>query len=213
MLSGSKKTLIHLIKQNGAISINEIVQRTDLSKTSVREHLLQLERDGDIERDYVRSGRGRPGLKYRLTSNAERFFPSIESALFRKLLRYLKVEGHEELLQKFFETYWLERLQKAQSRMEASSKEDLSVRLSVLKAFLVEEGFMAEVDLDEMQNRITVRECNCPFREVVKETRLPCQLEAEFYQKLLHPGAERTAYLADGDFSCTYQIPLQREQV
>ena len=211
MLSGSKKTLIDLIKHNGSISINEIVAHTGLSKTSVREHLLQFERDGDIESDYVRSGRGRPGLIYRLTSKADRFFPSTEQELFQKLLRHLKDEGYEEILQSFFESYWTERLQKARARMNASSEDDLHARLSGLKAFLVEEGFMAELDVDEEQNRITVRECNCPFREVVKETRLPCQLEAEFYQKLLHPEAGRTTYIADGDFSCTYQMPLNRE--
>jgi predicted ArsR family transcriptional regulator len=212
MPADSKKTLIDLIKHNGTISVNDLVEHTGLSKTSVREHLLQLERDGEIERDYVRSGRGRPSLEFRLTSKAERFFPSAEVEMFRKLLRHLIEEGHEETLQNFFETYWQDRLQKAKIRMDTTSEKAPHARLYELQAFLVEEGFMAELEVDEEQNRITIRECNCPFREVVKETRLPCRLEEKFYQELLHPEAKRTAYIADGDFSCTYQVPLKQNQ-
>ncbi len=47
---------------------------------------------------------------------------------------------------------------------------------------------------------ITIRECNCPFLEVVKETTLPCRLEAEFYRRLFNSMIERTSYIAEGDY-------------
>jgi len=52
MYSGSKKKLLNIIKREGTISINETVEKMDLAKTTLREHLLQMERDGNIERQY-----------------------------------------------------------------------------------------------------------------------------------------------------------------
>ena len=211
MLTGSKKELINLIKRNGTISIDDAVERTNLAKTTLREHLLQLERDGYVERDYVRSGPGRPSLQFQITQKGNSLFPSSESALIKELLRYLKTKGDEETIEEFFKTFWDERIAKAKKRMDATSVSNLKKRVEVLMQMLEEEGFMPEFDIDKENNTLTVKECNCPFSEVVKETRLPCKLEAMFFKKLFNKDAERTAYIAEGDYSCTYNISVDEE--
>ncbi len=205
--SGSKKELIDLIKQKGTLSVDEAVTHTNLAKTTLREHFLQLERDGYIRRDYIRSGPGRPSLQYQITSRGHSLFPSSESELIRELLSYLKEQGEEKTIERFFETFWDERLQKAQNRMDNASDQSLQGRMSELMKYLEEEGFMPEFEMDEDNSSISIRECNCPFSEVIKETRLPCKLEAAFYQKLFEENVERTSYIAEGDYSCTYEIP------
>lgn len=92
--------------------------------------------------------------------------------------------------------------------MDEASENNLISRLSKLMGFLEEEGFMPEVDPGRKYGQVIIKECNCPFSEVVKETRLPCKLEAMFYQKLFGEEVERTSYIAEGDFSCTYEIPV-----
>jgi predicted ArsR family transcriptional regulator len=207
--TGPKKELLNLIKQKGTLSMGEAVIHTDLAKTTLREHLLQLERDGYIRREYIRSGPGRPGLQYQVTPKGHRLFPSSESELIRELLKYLKERGDEDTIEEFFESFWEERLKKAQSRMNEASDGDTKSRLGKLMSFLEEEGFMPELETDEQNGKVTIKECNCPFSEVVKETRLPCKLEAIFYQKLFEEEVVRTSYIAEGDFSCTYEIPLK----
>ena len=91
--------------------------------------------------------------------------------------------------------------------MDKSSKNDLNSRVEALTHMLEEEGFMPEFDLNEENETLTVKECNCPFSEVVKETQLPCKLEAMFYKKLFSEKAERTTHIASGDHACTYDIP------
>ncbi|MEL7832889.1 helix-turn-helix transcriptional regulator [Fodinibius sp. Rm-B-1B1-1] len=209
MFTGSKKQLLDLIKRKGTISIDEAVENTNLAKTTLREHFLQLERDGYIQRDYVRSGPGRPSLEYQLTQKGNSLFPSYESALIKELLNFLKSKGDEETIKEFFSAFWEERIEKAQYRMDQSSKKDLQARIETLTHMLEEEGFMPEFNLDEDTKSLTIKECNCPFSEVVKETRLPCKLEAMFYKKLFNDKAERTSHIAEGDFSCTYDIPIE----
>lgn len=208
MYTGSKKELFKLIKKNGTLSVDEAVQYTNLAKTTLREHFLQMERDGYINRNYVRSGPGRPSLQYQITPEGNRLFPSYESDLIRELLKYLKKQGEEHTIEKFFEVFWEERLQKARSRMDEESERNMKTRLDKLMGFLEEEGFMPEFKTDQENSKITIKECNCPFSEVIKETRLPCKLEAMFYQKLFDEQVERTSYIAEGDFSCTYEIPI-----
>lgn len=206
--TGSKKELLDLIKQKGTLSMDEAVTHTDLAKTTLREHFLKLERDGYMRREYIRSGPGRPSLQYQITPKGHRLFPSAESDLIRELLKFLKKKGDEKMIEQFFETFWEERLQKAKVRMNESGDDRLESRLKKLMGFLEEEGFMPEFKICDSGKKITVKECNCPFREVVKETRLPCKLEAMFYQKLFDEEIVRTFYIPDGDFSCTYEIPV-----
>jgi predicted ArsR family transcriptional regulator len=209
MFTGSKKEIIDLIKRSGTLSIDEAVEEMNLAKTTLREHFLQLERDGYVERDYIRSGPGRPSLQYQLTSKGNSLFPSSESKLIRNIIKYLKSKGSEHLVEDFFEDFWNQRLDEARDRIQESAAEDPESKIKVLMQMLEEEGFMPEFSMNESEQTLTVKECNCPFSEVVRETRLPCKLEELFYKKLFNERAERTSYIADGDYSCKYNIPLK----
>lgn len=213
MFTGSKKQLLDLIKRMGAISIDEAAKETDLAKTTLREHFLQLEKDGYIERSYVRSGPGRPSLEYRLTQKGNSLFPSSESALLKELLKFLKLKGEEATIEAFFQDFWEERIEEAERRMSQSSATDLATRVEALAQMLEEEGFMPEFNLDKESQTLTIKECNCPFSEVIKETRLPCKLEAMFYKKLFDERADRKTHIASGDHACTYNIPFGEENI
>lgn len=204
--TGSKKELLDQIKQKGTLSIEEAVSHTGLAKTTLREHFLQLERDGYVRHEYIRSGPGRPSLQYQITQKGNRLFPSSESELIRELLKFLKEQGDEHKIEQFFESFWAKRLIKVRDKMDDASKINMKLRLNKLKEFLEEEGFMPVIKLDLKDETITIKECNCPFSEVVKETRLPCKLEAMFYRKLFNKKVERVNYIPDGDFACTYEI-------
>jgi predicted ArsR family transcriptional regulator len=42
----------------------------------------------------------------------------------------------------------------------------------------------------------------------VKQTNLPCRLEAKFYGEIFDVAIERTGYLPDGDAACTYAVGI-----
>lgn len=209
IFSGSKKDLLHLIKQKGSLSIDDAVNETGLTKTTLREHFIMLERDGYISREYVRSGPGRPSLHYQMTAEGNQLFPSSESDMIRELLKFLKAQGEEKTIEAFFEEFWEQRLQKARRYMDEASEQHLHSRLDELMKVLEKEGFMPEYDIDDESQTLTIKECNCPFSEVVKETRLPCKLEAMFYQKIFDRAPNRTTHIADGDFACTYRFSMK----
>lgn len=201
LLDPSKLSLLDLLKQTGGLSVDALVERSPLSKTTIRQHLLWLEEQALIARAYHRVGRGRPQLVYELTAGGHELYPSQEGRVLRELLQFLLDEGHASLVQVFFERYWAERRKGFEERL-ASSGEG---KMAVLLKLLTEEGFMPEVT-ERTEGRLTLRECNCPFSQAVKATRLPCRLEAKFIQEVLGREATEVRLMPQGEPVCTYEL-------
>ena len=211
----SKSVILETIKRLGAAGMEQLVERTGLARTTLREHLALLERDGLVRREHLRRGPGRPALQYRLTRKGDERFPSEERELLGDLIRYLQYEGKEQFLQAFFESFWNKRANRACELMQvaAESKEtgpehggSLSPGLKALSDLLESEGFMPEIHRDEASGAVIIRECNCPFKSVVRETSLPCRLETKFYEKIFGQSVTRIAFIPDGDDACSYRI-------
>jgi predicted ArsR family transcriptional regulator len=205
--SDTKRDLLKLMKQQGTISLDDAEAATGLTRTTLREHLGQLERDGLVARSAKRQGRGRPSLRYNLTTDGEGLFPSRDNVLLGHLLAFLKQQGQEELIKAFFEQFWAVRLRDVEYRLSALDPGNQQGRLEVLEHLLREQGFMPEIRQDEAG--IVIRECNCPFPEAVKHTRLPCRLEAQFFEHIFGKHIARVAYIPDGSPACTYEFPHQ----
>ncbi len=204
--SETKRQLLVLLKRRGQLTLDEAEATLRLTRPTLREHLMQLERDGLVRRTIERRGRGRPRLLYRLTSAGEQLFPNRDGVLLGRLLAFLKEEGAEKLLRRFFERYWAERLRAARQRL--ASAQTPEARLVALRDFLEEEGFMPEIVVSGQ--RLELRECNCPFAETVRHTRLPCRLEARFLKQLLKREILQVTYMPDGYSACTYTFAESR---
>ncbi len=207
MVSGPKKQLLNLIKKNGEISLDEAITETGVTKTTLREHLSQLERDGYLTHHFVRYGPGRPSLRYRLTSKGHSFYPTREPELMRQFLVYLKENGQTGVIENFFREFWQKRLERVRRKLKDLPDDRPEARFNILLSVLEEEGFMP--DLIELEDgSVAIRECNCPFREVVKETDLPCRLEADFFKQVFDENTERSEYIPNGDYSCSYKVNM-----
>lgn len=206
MVSASKKELLDLIKRRGKISIDESVAETGLAKTTIREHFSQLENEGFIYRNVVRSGPGRPSLQYFLTNRGHSLYPSYEPELMRELIKFLKSNGEELLLEEFFEAFWDKRYKETERLFLEHAAVSEEEKMQVLMDMLEREGFMPAYELNKKNETAEIHECNCPFTEIVKETRLPCKLEKQFFERLFNKEVERTSYIPDGDHSCSYCI-------
>ncbi len=203
--SDTKRALLQLMKRRGEISLDDAVAATGYARTTLREHLTQLERDGLVRHRAERRGRGRPRLRYRITERGERLFPTRDGVLLRALLRFLQEKGFGDQIEAFFASFWEARIEEAEHRLRQAEREGGPARrLDALEALLREEGFMP--DVREAEGRLVVRECNCPFAEAVKQTRLPCRLEEAFYEAVFDGNVERVDYMPEGDAACTYVI-------
>lgn len=205
LLDGAKRSLLDAIKQRGPTSIDEATAQLSLAKTTVRQHLLQLERQGLVRRSYDKSGPGRPQVVFEISEVGQGLYPTQEPALLRELLEFLKKDGQVKAIERFFEGYWQRRRERFEELLAATRGRtaDTRARVDALVQLLESEGFMPRVSRGS-GGKIVVRECNCPFQEAVRATSLPCQLESEFIRWALKSGVERTEYIPDGESACTY---------
>jgi predicted ArsR family transcriptional regulator len=143
---------------------------------------------------------------YRLTPLAEQLFPGQEGSVFAEFLAYLKDRGDDALIESFFRSFWDDRLDEVERRLE-EPLETAGTRqiVEVLEDVLKENDFMPEISEDE--ERVVVSACNCPFAEIVGTTKLPCESEACFYD-VLFDRVERTRHIPDGDAACVYELPV-----
>lgn len=204
LLSESRLDIVNLTKARGELSIDEAVDQLGLAKTTIRQHFNRLEQLGLVERKSRRQGRGRPKLVYNLTETGERLFPSGDKDIARELVRFLVDRGDEDAVEEFFANYWERRKSEFKLRVDAAGARTTDERLEVLRELLAEQGFMPEID--QSGNETCIKECNCPFSETVKSTRLPCRLEAEFMQWVVGDSAERVEFIPDGATACTYSF-------
>ena len=204
--SETKRRLLELMKRRGEITLDDAMAVIDRARPTLRDHLNQMGRDGLVTRRTKKQGRGRPSMCYRMTSLAERLFPGREGPVFADFLSYLQEEGHADLIEAFFESFWDARLEEVRRRL-AGPLESADTRqiVEALEAVLREGGFMPRVQVKE--ECVVVEECNCPFAEIVDATDLPCQAEGCFYETLFDR-VERTRHIPEGDTACAYELPV-----
>jgi predicted ArsR family transcriptional regulator len=139
-----------------------------------------------------------------MSRRAKMLFPSRDGELMGSLLQFLREHGAEELVETFFEDYWDARTQAVKQKLREAAADDLEEKLEVLRSILEAEGFMPEIS--RRGGRVTIRECNCPFPESVKQTKLPCRLERAFFEALFGSALDRVSYIPEGNAACTYEI-------
>ena len=202
--SDTRRELLQIMKRKGSLSVDEAMEALGMARTTVRDHLLQLKEKGLLDRTAERKGRGRPSHRYEMTRRAKVLFPSRDGELMGRLVRFLKEQGAEALVQTFFETYWNDRTEAVKRKLQRVASDDIDDTVETLREILEEEGFMPKITRKE--NQVTIRECNCPFPESVKHTKIPCRLERQFYETLFEVEVDRVTYIPEGNAACSYEL-------
>jgi predicted ArsR family transcriptional regulator len=207
-LSLSQRCVLEHLKRAGATTIPALAGELSLNVETVRHHLRALEEHGYVERRGTRRPRpGRPEVVYALTSQAERLFPSREGEMLRGLAEYLQETGNASLIEEFFERWISARRPAALARVEGLRGE---AKLREVAAILAELGFMASADPAGDGGELHL--CNCPLRDLVQVSTVPCRMEVSFIRELLGEQLMRLAYIPAGDPSCSYRITPDAEQ-
>jgi DeoR family suf operon transcriptional repressor len=204
-LSQSQQRVLGRLKRTGATTIPALAGELALNVETVRHHLRALEGLGYVERQGTRRPRpGRPEVLYALTAQAERLFPSRQGEVLRDLADYLEATGNAELIDEFFDRWIASRRPAALARVEGLTGD---ARLREVAAIMSELGFMASAEVED-GGRLHL--CNCPLRDLVEVSKVPCRAEIGFIRELLGERLTRLAYIPAGDTSCSYRPAIGR---
>lgn len=199
----TRRKILLLLKKRGGMTNDELSGLLQITPMGVRQHLLSLEKKGIITYSTVRHGIGRPNFVYRLTENADKYFPTSYDRFALEILRDLEELDGRESVGRLFKRR-KQRILNKNKEMLGNGK-PTGEKVSILSEMLSNNGYIVEVANNG--NSHVLRQFNCPIKAVSQYFHEACDNELDMYRELLGPDVERKQCMAKGDLSCEYFIP------
>ncbi len=200
----TRNKIMQMLKTSGELTTKEITDQLGITGMAVRRHISILEKDNLIISTTVRLPMGRPAAVYRLTDEAEDYFPKKYHAVALDLLAELEGEAGENMVNRLFDLRKSTLMQRYESKM---ANKDLEHKVAVLSDIQNENGYMAT--WEKSGEEFILTEYNCPISQVANKYNHACHCELNLFESLLGAQVSRTDCLAKGDKKCVYRIRPQ----
>ncbi len=208
ILKQSRSAIIDLLKIKGAMSVEQLAQKLEVSKVCVRRHLDLLESDGLVAFEEERHERGRPRFIYRLTEKARCLFPQIYDEFAKEVL--VQIERHlgDDALQHVLGARADDLILDLKERLRG---QDFDERVKNLTKAISAKGYLA--DARKMKDgSYRLRQRNCPTESVAIAYPQVCEEELRVYREALGCEVVRECRIADGARTCEFRIVQLKNQ-
>lgn len=203
-LEEGDEQFLQRIHQSGGASVQELCNVAGVTATAVRQRLSRLQGLGLVERQVVRSGRGRPHHTYQLTDLGRRHLGDN----YAELAVLLWGELHE-IEEPAVRERVTNRVREALVRRYGAAVTSLSLvqRMEELSSSLASHGFRVEVD---SQGEMPIlRETNCPYQELAQRDPGICELEQQVFEQVLGTPLKLASCCRDGHSCCEFHaVPV-----
>lgn len=199
----TRKRIVLTLKKRGSLSVEDLSREVRITPMGVRQHLMVLVRNGVVEYSAKRNGVGRPGYRYRLTSDAENLFPKAYAEFSVEVLRDIETREGRERIDEIFRRR-KDRI--LNERIKGLPKETgLSGRLQALAEMLRQEGGIVEIE--ENGDVYYMRQFNCPLASIASVYEEACRYDRLLLEGLI--GAEVVQHhgASGGSSACVHIIP------
>lgn len=198
-----KYNILRALKHSGALSVHDLLKKVNLSYMGVKQHCIELERDGFLnkKRRAKLTGRGRPEQAYELTSNAENLFPQHVNVLTKEIIFALRQLYGTNAPEKILFTIQQNRIQSYREKISSMLLED---RIHDFIKLREKDGYF--VDFEGRKDGFTIREHHSPLQSLCQEFPFIMAFELQLYQKVLHPKAHRNEHQKI-PYKASYSIP------
>lgn len=197
-----REALLLALKKAGEARAEDLAAALGVTASAVRQQLDALQAEGLVTHREERGARGRPKYHYRLTRDAEGYFPKSYGDLTNELLGYV-TDAQPELVDAIFERRRRRRAAQARTRLEGKPFPE---QVAELARILDEDGYLAEFEaLPDGTFRVT--EHNCAVLDVAERYGEACASEISFLRDVLpEASVERVSHMIAGAHSCAYVI-------
>jgi predicted ArsR family transcriptional regulator len=201
----TRRAIVHLLKQEGALDAQTLAARLHVSTMAVRQHLYALQDERLVTYHEVPRPVGRPAKLWQLTPAADRLFPEAYAELTLSLLTSVM---------ETFGAAGLERLLDVRTRQQITAysqqltgQDTLQQRVEGLAAIRTDEGYMSEVQA-QADGSFLLIEKHCPICAAAVACTGLCGKELEVFQAVLGPHVvlERTEHMVVGARRCAYRV-------
>lgn len=197
------RKLIEHLKQQGPSTVKELQEALGLSANAVRHHLGALEKAGWLRQEARPLGRGRPAVRYALTTASEGLFPKRYPELLDAVLGQAQAEGLLERL--------LEGVAEGMAR-------ELRAKLAGLEGEARLQALLQHMDYGDMLGQLEeteaaweIRAYNCLYYATGQKFEPVCDLPPKVVTKATGLPAERPFCQRDGRRACHFLIAKRPE--
>jgi DeoR family suf operon transcriptional repressor len=207
---GQRGALLAQLKRAQPLTARELATRMGVSLNAVRHHLKELEAAGLLVYRREHRGVGAPAFSYRLSPAGEELFPRrYDEALSAMLGAVVERDGRDAAVA-MLESYFGLLAGRMRTELEGMPETE---RLGALARLLSEEGYMAEVQVQEKpagDTEVVLTEHNCPIPAIAGRFPEMCAAEARYLAEVLGAEVERTGHILSGCPACEYRVRLSR---
>ena len=201
----TRRTIVQLLKQEGALDANTLAQHLHISAMAVRQHLYALQDEQLVTYQEEPRPLGRPAKLWQLTPTAARLFPEAYAELTLNLLTSVAETFGKDGLERLLTLRSQQQIVSYQRQMPDDAP--LQKRLQALAALRTEEGYMADVR-QQADGSFLLCENHCPICVAATACTGLCTQELTVFQAVLGPEVvvERTEHLLAGARRCAYRV-------
>lgn len=202
----SQEQILYLLKTQGALTAQAVADAMLLTSMGARKQLLQLQQRGLVVVEDRPAGKGRPARFWLLSDAGHARFPDRHGELTAQLITLVRSSLGDAALDVLVSAREQQALAAYQQKLETA--QTLGQRLSLLVQARTDEGYMAELLVQE-QGWLLV-ENHCPICAAAQVCQGFCRSELQQFQQLFPEATvSRAEHLLDGGRRCVYQvIPL-----
>jgi predicted ArsR family transcriptional regulator len=192
--------LLDLLRKHGPLSIAQLRANMGVTTTAVRQRLVRLLSQGDVQRQSERLNRGRPIHRYGLTEKGRRRaganFADLAMALWEEIREIKDAEVRRGLLQRISR-----RLATLYAEQICGSA--LDERMESLAEVFRQRQIPFEVD--RSRDLPLLRATACPYPDLAEKDRTVCSMERIMFSELLGENLRLSDCRLDGHNCCTFE--------
>lgn len=201
------QAVLDLLRKGEGLTVQELIDRLEVTATAVRQRLDRLVQVDMIERRKVVAGRGRPQFRYYLTQLGMRYASASYSGLALALWQEVMDLPSQAMRQRILRRVGRRMGSELRGHM-ASGTGSLSDRMNAVADMLSHNRVPAGVDQAGELPVLQVHACPYPELSKLDGQRSLCELEAEMLSEAVGQQLHLDSCRLDGHTMCQYRPVL-----
>lgn len=201
-LGTRQQQLLHLLLEHkSGLTVDELADALQITRTAVTQHLAVLERDGYVMKGNLQKTGGRPGRVYVLSPQGTHLFPKQYAWFANLLLGMLRKELGERGLVERLHGLAAELSSGLRARLAGKAPED---QVAEVVAIMNELAYEARALPGSDPERSGIEAKNCIYHDMARSYPEVCQFDIALLSQLLGSEVQHVECMVRGGNACRF---------
>ncbi len=192
--------IVRQLKKAGKLCVRDLANRLGMSYMGIKQHCIELQRQGYLDTEKNRKAVGRPELLYRLSTKANELFPLESNDFALSLLESARLLFGPTAPGKLLLLFFQQKTAEYRQKLGELKQQDRAMTLAKLRD---REGYMTEVQVGD-EFRIVER--HTPIATIFETWPETQQMERGMFEKILEGRVSRKSRKVSGTYECIFRI-------